>query len=99
LTGKVHYSEAAERDLRRIAIRIAADDPSLHFDLWLEFVSTVYCSRLFLSWGASEWKFIRTSDRFRMDPMWSSIAGSKIMVGSKSSIFGMAGAGRRQRPT
>jgi len=27
LTGKVHYSDAAGRDLRRIATRIAADDP------------------------------------------------------------------------
>lgn len=27
MTGKVYYSDVAERDLRRIALRIAADDP------------------------------------------------------------------------
>jgi toxin ParE1/3/4 len=27
LTDKIHYSDAAERDLRRIALRMAGDDP------------------------------------------------------------------------
>jgi plasmid stabilization system protein ParE len=99
LTGKILYSDAAERDLRRIAIRIAADDPQAA----LRFVAAIREHCLLLArvpfMGRQRADIHPDIRSFPHGPMWSSTAGGRIMAGSKSSIFGMVGGKRQQRRT
>jgi plasmid stabilization system protein ParE len=88
LTDKVHYSDAAERDLRWIAVRIAADDPQAA----LRFVAAIREHCLLLA-------KVPFMGRQRADIMWSSTVGGQIKAGSKSFIFGMAVVVRRQPRT